>query len=101
MIADRVSRHRRRERKWLRGIWLVWVGLALHVDVGEAGRPFRTEDNVTVPLGSFELELGADLAFEGSDRGLLSPAVAEGWRDRPRGGRRRGRVSVRQTRGCG
>jgi hypothetical protein len=54
----------------------VWVGLALQVDVGEAGRPFRTEDNATVALGSFELELGADLAFEGSDRGLVFPLLS-------------------------
>jgi hypothetical protein len=76
MIADRILKHRRRGLKWLRGIWVVWVGLALQVDVGEAGRPFRTEDNATVPLGSFELELGADLAFEGSDRGLVLPLLS-------------------------
>ena len=76
MIADRIPIHRRRGRQWLHSIWLVWVGLALHVDVGEAGRPFRTEDNATVPLGSFELELAADLAYDGSDRGLVFPLLS-------------------------
>jgi hypothetical protein len=76
MIADRLPRHRRRGRRWLHSIWLVWVGLALQVDMGEAKRPFLTEDNDTVPLGSFELEVGSTLAFDRSDRRLLFPVLA-------------------------
>jgi hypothetical protein len=52
------------------------VSIALHVDMGEARRPFRTEDNDTVPLGSFELELAADLAFERSDHSHVFPALS-------------------------
>jgi hypothetical protein len=79
MVADGRWRRRRGERKLLqltRGIWLVGVSIALQVDMGETGRPFRTEDTGTVPLGSLELELAADLAYDGSDRGLVFPLLS-------------------------
>lgn len=76
MVADAHSRRRPCQRKALCGIWLVWVSIAVHANMGEAGRPFRTEDNATVPPGSFELELAADLAFEGADRGLVLPILS-------------------------
>jgi hypothetical protein len=76
MIAGRHLRHMRRKRKLLRGIWLMWVGIALQVDMCEAKRPFLTEDNDTVPLGSFELEVASTLAFDRSDRRLLFPVLA-------------------------
>jgi hypothetical protein len=78
MIADGDSRRRRRERKLLQllyGIWMAVVSTALHVNLGEAKRPFLTEDNDTVPLGSFELEVASTLAFDRSDRRLLFPVL--------------------------
>lgn len=78
MIADRRLRCKRRERmllQLLRGIWLVGVSIALQVDMGEAKRPFLTEDNDTVPLGSFELEVSSTLGFDGPDRRLLFPIL--------------------------
>jgi hypothetical protein len=75
MIADGDSRRRRRKRTLLHGIWLMWVGIALQMDMGEAKRPFLTEDNDTVPLGSFELEVASTLAFDRSDRRLLFPVL--------------------------
>jgi hypothetical protein len=76
MVDHRHSRHQHRRRMLLRGIWLVWASIALHVNMGDAGRPFRTEDNDTVPLGSFELEVAADLAFERSDHSHVLPALS-------------------------
>jgi hypothetical protein len=76
VIADRRWRCKRRERtllQLLRGIWLVGVSIALQVDMGEAKRPFLTEDTDTVPVGSFELEVASTLAFDGSNRQLLFP----------------------------
>ena len=76
MIADRRWRCKRRERtllQLLRGIWLVGVSIALQVDMGEAKRPFLTEDTDTVPVGSFELEVASTLGFDGSNRQLLFP----------------------------
>jgi hypothetical protein len=75
MIADGYSRRRHRERRLLYSIWLMWVGIALQVDMGEAKRPFLTEDNDTVPLGSFELEVGSTLTFDRSDHRLLFPVL--------------------------
>jgi hypothetical protein len=66
---------RRRKRTLLHGIWLAVVSTALQVNLGEAKRPFLTEDNDTVPLGSFELEVASTLGFEGSDRRLLFPIL--------------------------
>ena len=79
MIAEGRLRRRRRERRLLQllsGIWLVGVSIALQVDKGETGRPFRTEDTGTVPLGSLEVELAADLVYEGPDRGLVFPLLS-------------------------
>jgi hypothetical protein len=49
MVDYRHSRYMRRQRTWLRGISLVWTSIALYVNMGDAGRPFRTEDKIPFP----------------------------------------------------
>jgi hypothetical protein len=49
MVDYRHSRYKRRQRILLRGISLVWTSIALYVNMGDAGRPFRTEDKIPFP----------------------------------------------------
>ena len=64
------------QRALLLRMWALWASLALLAGGGEGGRPFRTEDNGTVPPGSFGLELGGELAFDKSDRHAVFPTLA-------------------------
>jgi hypothetical protein len=56
--------------------WALWASIALLTRESEGLRPFRTDDNRTVPLGHVGLELAADLAFEKSDRSVVFPALS-------------------------
>ena len=56
--------------------WALWASIALLAGSSEGLRPFRTDDNRTVPLGHVGLELAADLAFEKSDRSVVFPALS-------------------------
>jgi hypothetical protein len=49
MVDYRHSRYKRRQRIMLCGISLVWTSIALYVNMGDAGRPFRTEDKRPFP----------------------------------------------------
>jgi hypothetical protein len=76
MLTDRFLERVSRPCTWLLGAALAWLSVALPVKLGETGRPFRTEDNATVPRGSFELEAAADLAFERADRAIVVPLLS-------------------------
>ena len=76
MLSARFLERVSRRRMFSLGSVLVWISSVLLATLGEAGRPFRTEDNGTVPRGSFELEGAADVAFEDSDRAIVFPALS-------------------------
>jgi hypothetical protein len=76
MSMDVDARCRRYRCTVLLGAWLACLGSLLWGSTAEAKRPFRTEDNETVPLGSLALELFADAAFAGSDRSVVFPGLS-------------------------